>query len=1616
MVAPKRLKWSSISGRIDEEYGKKVVESALKHFPLASKELRTFAQHELSKSVQIPGFHRFGTAPYKRAYKSLLDQFDKKSIVAFVVTALWAEAHTELINDLMSQISDKGAKLQFSSDWKACQEGYYTWDEVEDLTTIFDSLMKDRTSDESNEALIAGIWIVTSSLIHSNGSGSNGHRPHVEHATETTVPPEEILITIVPDTVVKTIPPTEEPADISHTGEPEEEDTENIDPNELELILNKELPLYVESKKRMEEILSGAKSYLLQESLAKPELHLDLAFLDPGKESIESKTVLVQECIRKIGLYEVEKKDLIKKLEKALSEITNLRSELQEWHLDMPVGRDFGLQQDYRDLSNQQIKTLYSEAQTDISSLKSQQTQFRQSRIAIIKNLAASLIEADDHLDTKIEDFKSLEDFIINPLTDWDIPKLKRAEDQLVLRMQDMKRRTSEATAKLVLDFESAWSQESLDKLLERLTSEKKDIENYLLVLAINAARPEILKDMVFAKDVTRSILNGFEQFSKSINPYTLLNYSAPVLFLGWQTDNLSAKMEICLLLLTAKYAGQFQLPPEILWETPEWPDKNMKAWSRIWEQAVTDEPLRIVQSSEADHAKILNDARLHAEQMLAKDHGSFVRLISVKSRRHAAMLRTHVLPKIVEYFESALKFEESLNVDMSVYEKQRLIKQLESFSTALLNEYNEDAILESYEHGVALEKINDIDPFHRRTSLKLISEMAQSVIDYAHALQTFWVEHLKEDDGIRYSDLESELLRNNNLSEFAIHSLDILANSSSSQMPFERNKIEECLKRAIVSEILGQSFYPLRFTHLIGYLVNENLEWNLMLLNLFEDIKSQLEKEAAAAYLLEKQAPNHVLMLTQYLPLEMQKAAQELRIQKEHEVTKLEAKLLRFGGELDELLNNKDLGRWPYLICTLNKSLAEAKSAFEFEQISSQNLAKQLRTEINALDNSLFDVKDTIPADAFQILKRCLDLSRNATEKNEYAGSVQEFLKEIHYRLEHQSWPVEDLRDLEDQLKNLSASDKTPHLNKINADDLLSILDAGEISKIGLTIEDIAMSSVATRADILRNWLQIKRGDGFLLEKQQAGLRLSIQSLFRYFAQMVAMKKTLDPQGRPIANDYPFIYSYWDLQYPKTSVLDTNCVFVAMPGDPPAPDDVAQFQNKLEQDEWLDYYFVFLFMPAGNIKLRQRLQDAYKNKPLVIIDESALISMILGEQDGKIPLGVLRPLMLNSLKTQSIDVFKVSNLVDAYSSIFLGRDAQIEQIVSSASNYAIYGGRRIGKSSVMNAVEKRLIKRGVRVISYDFQGELDVSDSGTSKNIARKLGIEKYLKEHGDFKSALDSYLENNPDVQIALMLDEIDKYIVENPIRHILIETCRAMSDRHPGQFRVIIAGFMKLYDCLQGKSPYTPTSDPWQRMFTGKLLNNLSPVSAEGIVKEGFLQILGWRFENRSIPQKIVELTGGHPAFVQALCQRVQEKVGPRNDRIVRLDDIQDVFNDKHPLESFIAFVRNTLKMNLDPIGRYLIVWLASESKDALGFTWKEILEYASLSEVPIPEGKLEKSVRRLVVTNVIREIAPQAYEFSVPDYPKILNQLNDQSQLKTLFDEMVEYLQKNGDAND
>lgn len=197
----------------------------------------------------------------------------------------------------------------------------------------------------------------------------------------------------------------------------------------------------------------------------------------------------------------------------------------------------------------------------------------------------------------------------------------------------------------------------------------------------------------------------------------------------------------------------------------------------------------------------------------------------------------------------------------------------------------------------------------------------------------------------------------------------------------------------------------------------------------------------------------------------------------------------------------------------------------------------------------------------------------------------------------------------------------------------------------------------------------------------------------------------------------------------------------------------------------------------------------------------------------------------------------------------------------------------------------------------------------------------------------------------------------------------------------------------------------------------LDNLKASQAEQIVTEGFLHILGWKFENRALPQWIVERTGGHPAFVQCFCERLQRRTANRQDQMVRLDDVVAVFEDQDPNHSFIAYVKSNLEWNLrDPISRFLVLLLASESSQARGFTLAQIRELARLSKTPIPESYLLRSLDTLAVNSVVKEFAPQVYEFSVPDYPLILERLGQtQMGLTTLEQEIAPYLELENGRN-
>ncbi|MEM6530310.1 MAG: ATP-binding protein, partial [Chloroflexota bacterium] len=562
----------------------------------------------------------------------------------------------------------------------------------------------------------------------------------------------------------------------------------------------------------------------------------------------------------------------------------------------------------------------------------------------------------------------------------------------------------------------------------------------------------------------------------------------------------------------------------------------------------------------------------------------------------------------------------------------------------------------------------------------------------------------------------------------------------------------------------------------------------------------------------------------------------------------------------------------------------------------------------------------------------------------------IYEFLQDLEYRVAHRAWDeIMSLQVAVERVKAESTGKTVIPTDDLTAEQVLELLNEGELLQLGLSEGQLALSTIGTRCTVLENWIELKQGDStFYTADMSHDVRVKLDALYSAFRTMVAMRHLNTPTGEHIGDDSISPYRLYELIYPKTDALDEGCVFVSLLGRKPGSAHRQALTELIEGKEWIPDRFIFVFIPGCTPRLKSALENEYSKKGVVVIDEPTLLDLILAEAVDSKPIGQLRALMLNSRPLQYIDIFKINQLVDTRTSIFVGRANVINQIVSSGDNYAIYGGRRIGKSSVLNAVRERLEKRNYYVVYESFEGFEDCSDHAVAAALARRMPLPGTVNHIDELRYGIQQHLDSNPSVRIVMLLDEVDKYIDHNPKRHLLVETLRTLSERYRERFRVIVAGFMHLYDCMRGGGPYTTTSDPWGRMFNEKLLGNLSAENAESIVREGFLEVLGWKFQYRLIPQRVVERTGGHPAFVQKFSEKLQDYVAERKAETIMMDDLDYVFHDADPEDSFIDYVQNTLAMNLDAVARYSIISLVGINENIQQFSYKQIKDYARLTD--------------------------------------------------------------------
>lgn len=265
----------------------------------------------------------------------------------------------------------------------------------------------------------------------------------------------------------------------------------------------------------------------------------------------------------------------------------------------------------------------------------------------------------------------------------------------------------------------------------------------------------------------------------------------------------------------------------------------------------------------------------------------------------------------------------------------------------------------------------------------------------------------------------------------------------------------------------------------------------------------------------------------------------------------------------------------------------------------------------------------------------------------------------------------------------------------------------------------------------------------------------------------------------------------------------------------------------------------------------------------------------------------------------------------------FFGRKAELEDLVNARANYFVIGARRIGKTSLLSEVARRLEERGEKVFLiacqyYQKPGEVtrELLQALDPKLLMMTKDRQALLGEAilpGTLRTLMRRYS------RVTLILDEIGNAITHNPQDDwVFMGVLREFSQRGP--LRVLMSGFQEIF---------------WkQGEYTGPFVNFANTCTLKGFsdaeIEESLLDPLSvWgTIKNKDQLVRLITLhLGRNPFLLQHLGKALFERIfeDPRD-----VDQLAVDLLEKEPVATFAAAVQEIYDRNMQsPTERYLFL---------------------------------------------------------------------------------------------
>ena len=339
-------------------------------------------------------------------------------------------------------------------------------------------------------------------------------------------------------------------------------------------------------------------------------------------------------------------------------------------------------------------------------------------------------------------------------------------------------------------------------------------------------------------------------------------------------------------------------------------------------------------------------------------------------------------------------------------------------------------------------------------------------------------------------------------------------------------------------------------------------------------------------------------------------------------------------------------------------------------------------------------------------------------------------------------------------------------------------------------------------------------------------------------------------------------------------------------------------------------------------------------------------------------PVEVLARIIASQVKLTRLSPYQTGGGVHR-PAVFFGReDLRAHVLNRDPANYLVVGGRQMGKSSLLKAIERHYRDEPRVRCLY-----LVLSGADLVGSLARSLGLER----GADLDAVVDRLAESGE--RTLCLIDEADTFIRKEGGESPTLARLRSLSEE--GRCQFVLAGFWDLYESavLDYQSPL--------RNFGETLRVGPLEVDACRALATRPMATLGLSYGSDDLVERIVTHAGQRANLVAIVCNEVLKHLGTR-DRVISTDAVQAAL-DSPAVDEALDGWRDLGRGDEEAsrLDRVLVYSMVERG----GFTLEEASRRLVEVGLMAPGEWLRRSLQRLELAYVLRREG-RRYVFPVP----------------------------------